>query len=160
MALIWDVDRIEWEDVPTLADLLGAADKKTLVREIVAINWEGDRQSKEYEKKEARKKYKRIMELRLDVEPSDACIFFPRHILKTGPYWVPAGYDAEPICTSKWRVMEIAQGTWSGGPLSSQVTPLMRAAKRMLGYRVWFGGTWGQRERCPVCPIAYTWLIK
>ena len=146
MALIWDVGRIEWEDIPTLSDLLNAADEKTLLHEIVAINWEGEKKWKEYEKKQARKRYKRIMELSWDIETSDDCIFFPKHVLKMGPYWAPTGYDVKPICTSKRWVMEIAGGTWQGGTLLDQITPYGHAAKKMLGYRVWFGGTWGQRE--------------
>ena len=30
MSSIWDVDGIEWEDLPTVSDLLCAADKKIL----------------------------------------------------------------------------------------------------------------------------------
>lgn len=34
MSSIWDVDGIEWEDLPTVSDLLCAADKKILAREV------------------------------------------------------------------------------------------------------------------------------
>lgn len=34
MSRIWDVDGIEWEDLPTVRDLLCAADAKILAREV------------------------------------------------------------------------------------------------------------------------------
>ena len=34
MSRIWDVDGIEWEDLPCVSDLLCAADTKILTREI------------------------------------------------------------------------------------------------------------------------------
>ena len=34
MSRIWDVDGIEWEDLPTVSDLLCAAGTKILAREI------------------------------------------------------------------------------------------------------------------------------
>ncbi len=40
MSRIWDVDGIEWEDLPTVSDLLYAADKKILARE-VALRYDG-----------------------------------------------------------------------------------------------------------------------
>ena len=38
MSRSWDVDGIEWEDLPTVSDLLCAADTKILAREI-ALPW-------------------------------------------------------------------------------------------------------------------------
>lgn len=40
MSRIWDVDGIEWEDLPTVSDLLCAADTKILARE-VALRYGG-----------------------------------------------------------------------------------------------------------------------
>ena len=40
MNRIWDVDGIEWEDLPTVSDLLCAADTKILARE-VALRYGG-----------------------------------------------------------------------------------------------------------------------
>ena len=38
MSRIWDVDGIEWEDLPTVSDLLCAADTKILAREGLIFN--------------------------------------------------------------------------------------------------------------------------
>ena len=40
MNRIWDVDGIEWEDLPCVSDLLCAADTKILAREI-ALRYAG-----------------------------------------------------------------------------------------------------------------------
>lgn len=40
MNRIWDVDGMEWEDLPTVSDLLCAADTKILARE-VALRYGG-----------------------------------------------------------------------------------------------------------------------
>ena len=149
MAMIWDVEGIEWEDIPTLGDLLRVADEKTLVREIARCCCEdahrSERDWKTREKKRARKKRKRILELAYDAVPSDAYILFPKHILRTRSQWAPAGYGIMPACVWKSAVKEISQGSWSYGAPDKQL-PYGRDSKQLLGYRVWFGGTWSQQE--------------
>lgn len=74
MSRIWDVDGIEWEDLPTVSDLLCAADTKILARE-VALRYGGKpdgrgRVDNERSLKRARRKVKKLRRL----TPSPATI--------------------------------------------------------------------------------------
>ena len=76
MNRIWDVDGIEWEDLPTVSDLLCAADTKILARE-VALRYGGKpdgrgRGDSERSLKRARRKVKKLR--KIDPEPSDKII--------------------------------------------------------------------------------------
>lgn len=72
MSRIWDVDGIEWEDLPTVSDLLCAADTKILARE-VALRYGGKpdgrgRGDSERSLKRARRKVKKLR--KIDSEPA------------------------------------------------------------------------------------------
>lgn len=83
MNRIWDVDGIEWEDLPTVSDLLCAADTKILARE-VALRYGGKpdgrgRGDSERSLKRARRKVKKLR--KIDPEPSDKIILLPKHVI-------------------------------------------------------------------------------
>ena len=83
MNRIWDVDGIEWEDLPTVSDLLCAADTKILARE-VALRYGGKpdgrgRGDSERSLKRARRKVKKLR--KIDPEPSDKIVLLPKHVI-------------------------------------------------------------------------------
>ena len=81
MSRIWDVDGIEWEDLPTVSDLLCAADTKILARE-VALRYGGKpddrgRVDSERNLKRVRRKVKKLR--KIDAQRQDCPVAQARH---------------------------------------------------------------------------------
>lgn len=143
MSRIWDVDGIEWEDLPTVSDLLCAADTKILARE-VALRYGGKpdgrgRVDNERSLKRARRKVKKLR--KVDPEPSDKIVLLPKHVINRRD----AGhgfdyYDVEPCAFTRSGVQK------SGEDAGAEVYPWdlfllnEEPASVILGYRVWLGG--------------------
>lgn len=150
MSRIWDVDGIEWEDLPTVSDLLCAADKKILARE-VALRYSGKaggcgHGNSEHGLKRTRRKIKKLREI--DPEPSDNIVLLPKHVINHRGAGCGFGYyDVEPCVFTRAGVQGL------GKDLLDNVRPweliLMddEPASEMLGYRVWLGGEWDPCER-------------
>lgn len=150
MSRIWDVDGIEWEDLPTVSDLLCAADTKILARE-VALRYGGKpdgrgRVDNERSLKRARRKVKKLR--KVDPEPSDNIVLLPKHVInRRGAGHGFGYYDVEPCIFTRGGVQML------GEDVLAKVRPweliLMddESASEMLGYRVWLGGEWDLCER-------------
>lgn len=150
MSRIWDVDGIEWEDLPTVSGLLCAADKKILARE-VALRYDdkaggcgcGD---SDRGLKRVRRKLKKLR--KIDPEPSDKIVLLPKHVINRRD----AGhgfdyYDVEPCAFTRSGAQK------SGEDACAEVYPWdlfllnEEPASVVLGYRVWLGGEWDLCER-------------
>ncbi len=150
MNRIWDVDGIEWEDLPTVSDLLCAADTKILARE-VALRYGGKpdgrgRGDSERSLKRARRKVKKLR--KIDPEPSDKIILLPKHVINRRDAGHGFGYyDVEPCAFTRSGVQK------SGEDACAEVYPWElfllneEPASVVLGYRVWLGGEWDLCER-------------
>ena len=150
MSRIWDVDGIEWEDLPTVSDLLCAADKKILARE-VALRYSGKaggcgHGDSEHGLKRACRKVKKLR--KIDPEPSDKIVLLPKHVINRRGAGRGFGYyDVEPCVFTRAGVQGL------GKDLLDNVRPweliLMddEPVSEMLGYRVWLGGEWDLCER-------------
>lgn len=150
MSRIWDVDGIEWEDLPTVSDLLCAADAKILARE-VALRYGGKpggcgRGDSERSLKRARRKVKKLR--KIDPEPSDKIILLPKHVINRCDAGHGFGYyDVEPCAFTRGGVKRL------GEDACAEVYPwdlfLLNGepASVVLGYRVWLGGEWDLCER-------------
>ncbi|RHH34325.1 hypothetical protein [Collinsella sp. AM18-10] len=150
MSRIWDVDGIEWEDLPTVSDLLCAADNKILARE-VALRYAGKAGGcgcgdSEHGLKRARRKLKKLR--KIDPEPSDKIVLLPKHVINRRGAGRGFGYyDVEACVFTRAGVQGL------GKDLLDSVRPweliLMddESASEMLGYRVWLGGEWDLCER-------------
>lgn len=150
MSRIWDVDGIEWEDLPTVSDLLCAADKKILARE-VALRYAGKaggcgHGDGEHGLKRARRKIKKLR--KIDPEPSDKIVLLPRHVINRRDAGHGFGYyGVEPCALMRSAVQRLGENAladvcpWELCLLGEE------SASVMLGYRVWLGGEWGLCER-------------
>lgn len=104
MSRIWDVDGIEWEDLPTVSDLLCAADTKFLAREI-ALRYGGKSDARDYgdserSLKRARRKVKKLR--KIDPEPSDKIVLLPKHAINRRDAGHGFGhYDVEPCAFTR-----------------------------------------------------------
>lgn len=150
MSRIWDVEGIEWEDLPTVSDLLCAADTKILACE-VALRYGGKpdgrgRVDNERNLKRVRRKVKKLR--KIDPEPSDKIVLLPKHVINRRD----AGhgfdyYDVEPCAFTRSGVQK------SGEDACAEVYPWElfllneEPASVVLGYRVWLGGEWDLCER-------------
>lgn len=150
MSRIWDVDGIEWEDLPTVSDLLCAADTKILARE-VALRYGGKpggrgRVDNERSLKRARRKVKKLR--KVDPEPSDKIVLLPKHVINRRD----AGhgfdyYDVEPCAFTRGGAQKLGEDAcaevypWDLFLLNEE------PASVILGYRVWLGGEWDLCER-------------
>ena len=112
MNRIWDVDGIEWEDLPTVSDLLCAADTKILARE-VALRYGGKpdgrgRGDSERSLKRARRKVKKLR--KIDPEPSDKIILLPKHVINRRDAGHGFGYyDVEPCIFMRDGVQRLGE---------------------------------------------------
>lgn len=150
MSRIWDVDGIEWEDLPCVSDLLCAADTKILARE-VALRYDGKaggcgRGDSERGLKRARRKLKKLR--KVDPEPSDNTVLLPKHVInRRGAGHGFGYYDVEPCVFTRDGVQRLGEDalvdvySWELLPLGEE------SASVMLGYRVWLGGEWDLCER-------------
>lgn len=150
MSRIWDVDGIEWEDLPTVSDLLCAADAKILARE-VALRYGGKpggcgRGDSERGLKRARRKLKKLR--KIDPEPSDDIVLLPKHVInRRGAGRSFAYYDVSPCAFTRDGVQRLGEDalvdvySWELLLLGEE------SASVMLGYRVWLGGEWDLCER-------------
>ena len=150
MSRIWDVDGIEWEDLPTVGDLLCAADTKILAREVVLrcggkseVRGYGD---SERSLKRARRKVKKLR--KIDPEPSDKIVLLPKHFINRRDVGHGFGhYDVEPCAFTRSGAQK------SGEDACAEVYPWElfllneEPASVVLGYRVWLGGEWDLCER-------------
>lgn len=150
LSRIWDVDGIEWEDLPTVSDLLCAADAKILVRE-VALRYGGKSDARGYGDSErslkcARRKVKKLR--KIDPEPSDKIVLLPKHVINRRNAGRGFGYyDVEPCAFTCGGTQRPGEGTcaevypWELFLLNEE------PASVILGYRVWLGGEWDLCER-------------
>lgn len=150
MSRIWDVDGIEWEDLPTVSDLLCAADTKILARE-VALRYGGKpggcgRGDSDRGLKRARRKLKKLR--KIDPEPSDKIVLLPKHVInRRGAGRSFGHYDVSPCAFTRDGVQRLGEDalvdvySWELLPLGEE------SASVMLGYRVWLGGEWDLCER-------------
>ena len=150
MSRIWNVDGIEWEDLPTVSDLLCAADTKILARE-VALRYGGKpdgrgRGDSERNLKRVRRKVKKLR--KIDPEPNDKIILLPKHVINRRDAGHGFGYyDVEPCAFTRGGVQKSGEGAcaevypWELFLLNKE------PASVILGYRVWLGGEWDLCER-------------
>lgn len=150
MGRIWDVDGIEWEDLPTVSDLLCAADTKVLARE-VALRYGGKSGGRghgdsERSQKRARRKVKKLR--KIDPEPSDKIVLLPKHVINRRGEGRGFGcYDVEPCAFTRGGVQRLGEDAcpelfpWELFLLNEE------PASVILGYRVWLGGEWDLCER-------------
>lgn len=150
MSRIWDVDGIEWEDLPTVSDLLCAADAKILARE-VALRYGGKpdgrgRGDSERSLKRARRKVKKLR--KIDPEPSDKIILLPKHVVNRRDAGHGFGYyDVEPCAFTRGGVKRLGEDALANVRLWELLLIDDESASEMLGYRVWLGGEWDLCER-------------
>lgn len=150
MSRIWDVDGIEWEDLPTVSDLLCAADTKILARE-VALRYGGKpdgrgRGDSERNLKRVRRKIKKLR--KIDPEPSDKIVLLPKHVINRRGAGRGFGYyDVEPCAFTCGGAQKLGEDAcaevypWELFLLNEE------PASVILGYRVWLGGEWDLCER-------------
>lgn len=150
MSRIWDVDGIEWEDLPTVSDLLCAADTKALARE-VALRYDGKADGRghgksERSQKRARRKIKKLR--KIDPEPSDKIVLLPKHVInRRGAGHGFGCYDVEVCAFTRGGAQRL------GEDACAEVCPWElflldeESASVVLGYRVWLGGEWDPCER-------------
>lgn len=150
MSRIWDVDGIEWEDLPTVSDLLCAANTKNLARE-VALRYGGKSGGRghgdsEHSQKRARRKVKKLR--KIDPEPSDKIVLLPKHVINRRGEGNGFGYyDVEPCAFTRGGAQRL------GEDACAEVYPWElflldeESASVVLGYRVWLGGEWDLCER-------------
>ena len=150
MSRIWDVDGIEWEDLPTVSDLLRAADAKILARE-VALRYGGKSDARGYgdserSLKRARRKVKKLR--KIDPEPSDKIVLLPKHVINRRNAGHGFGYcDVGPCAFTCGGTQRPGEGAcakvypWELFLLNEE------PASVILGYRVWLGGEWDLCER-------------
>lgn len=150
MSRIWDVDGIEWEDLPTLSDLLCAVDAKTLAREVAlryggkaGVRGHGDN---ERSLKRARRKIKKLR--KIDPEPSDNIVLLPKHVINRCDAGHGFGYyDVEPCVFTRGGVKRLGEDALAKVRPWELVLMDDESASEMLGYRVWLGGEWDLCER-------------
>lgn len=112
MSRIWDVDGIEWEDLPTVSDLLCAADTKILAPE-VALRYGGKpddrgRVDNERDLKRARRKIKKLR--KIDPEPSDKIVLLPKHVINRRNADHGFGYyDVEPCAFTRGGAQKLGE---------------------------------------------------
>ena len=150
MSRIWGVDGIEWEDLPTVSDLLCAADTKILARE-VALRYGGKpddrgRVDSERNLKRVRRKVKKLR--KIDPESSEKIVLLPKHVINRRDAGHGFGYyDVEPCAFTRGGAQR------PGEDACAEVYPWElfllneEPASGVLGYRVWLGGEWGLCER-------------
>lgn len=150
MSRIWDVDGIEWEDLPTVSDLLCAADTKILARE-VALRYGGKpdgrgRVDNERNLKRVRRKVKKLR--KIDSESNDKIVLLPKHVINRRDAGHDFGYyDVEPCAFTRGGAQKLGEDAcaevypWELFLLNEE------PASVVLGYRVWLGGEWDLCER-------------
>ncbi len=150
MSRIWDVDGIEWDDLPTVSDLLCAADTKVLARE-VALRYGGKSDGRghgdsERSQKRARRKIKKLR--KIDPEPSDKIVLLPKHVINRRDAGHSFGYYDVEVCAFTHGGAQRL-----GEDACAEVCPWElflvneESASVVLGYRVWLGGEWDLCER-------------
>lgn len=150
MSRIWDVDGIEWEDLPTVSDLLCAADTKILTRE-VALRYGGKpdgrgRVDNEHNLKRVRRKVKKLR--KIDPEPSDKIVLLPKHVINRRDAGHGFGYyDVEPCAFTRSGVKKLGEDALANVRPRELLLMDDESASEMLGYRVWLGGEWDLCER-------------
>lgn len=150
MNRIWDVDGIEWEDLPTVSDLLCAADTKILARE-VALRYGGKpdgrgRGDSERSLKRARRKVKKLR--KIDPEPSDKIILLPKHVINRRDAGHGFGYyDVEPCIFMRDGVQRLGEDALANVLPWELILMDDESASEMLGFRVWLEGEWDLCER-------------
>lgn len=152
MSRIWDVDGIEWEDLPTVSDLLCVADAKILARE-AALRFGGKaggrgrgRVDSEHGLKRARRKINKLR--KIDPESSDKIVLLPKHVINRRDAGHGFGYyDVEPCAFTRGGAQKLGEDAcaevypWELFLLNEE------PASVVLGYRVWLGGEWDLCER-------------
>ena len=150
MSRIWDVDGIEWEDLPTVSDLLCAADKKILARE-VALRYDGKAGGcgcgdSDRGLKRARRKLKKLR--KVDPELSDNIVLLPKHVINRRNADHGFGYyDVVPCAFTRGGAQKLGEDAcaevypWELFLLNEE------PASVVLGYRGWLGGEWDLCER-------------
>lgn len=156
MDRIWDVDGIEWGDIPTVHDLLSLADEKILAREFVAARVEeyeeADPEPNKKSIKHARKRVRKFIEELRALEPSSDAdlILFPERVCASlDGSW---GRRCKIKCTAfeRAKLSELAELSMQDdrfSRLAAGVSILEQSWAEILGYKVWLGGDWCRRER-------------
>lgn len=148
MSRIWDVDGIEWEDLPTVSDLLCAADTKILARE-VALRYGGKPDGRGHGERSLKRARRKVKKLRkIDSEPSDKIVLLPKHVINRRDAGHGFGYyGVEPCAFTRGGAQRLGEGAcaevcpWELFLLNEE------PASVILGYRVWLGGEWDLCER-------------
>ncbi len=166
MSRIWDVDGIEWEDLPTVSDLLCAADTKILARE-VALRYGGKpggcgRGDSVRGLKRARRKLKKLR--KIDPEPSDKIVLLPKHVINRRGAGRSFGYyDVSPCAFTRDGVQRLGEDalvdvySWelppAGRGVRERYVGLSRMARRRVGpMRALLLFGCGMRERAELHP--------
>lgn len=163
MSRIWDVDGIEWEDLPTVSDLLCAADIKVLTRE-VALRYAGKaggcgRDDSDRGQKRARRKLKKLR--KVDPEPSDNIVLLPKHVNnRRGAGHGFGYYDVEPCIFTRAGVQRLGEDALADERPWELLLMDDESAGEMLGYRVWLGGEWGLCERYRFLAVACVRMLN
>ncbi len=152
MSRIWDVDGIEWEDLPCVSDLLCAADTKILAREL-ALRYTGKeggcsrgRGDSERGLKRARRKIKKLR--KIDPEPSDKIVLLPKHVINRCGVGHGFGYyDVEPCIFTRDGVQRLGEDALANVLPWELILMDDESASEMLGFRVWLEGEWDLCER-------------
>lgn len=165
MSRIWGVDGIEWEDLPTVSDLLCAADTKILVRE-VALRYAGKaggcscgHADSERRLKRARRKIKKLR--KIDSEPSDNIVLLPKHVInRCGAGRGFGYYDVEPCVFTRGGVKRLGEDALANVRPWELILMDDESASEMLGYRVWLGGEWDLCERYRFLAVACVRMLN
>ena len=152
MSRIWDVDGIDWEDLPTVSDLLCAVDTKILAHEVV-LRYGGKaggcgRGHVESERnlKHARRKIKKLR--KIDPEPSDNIVLLSKRVINRCDAGHGFGYyDVEPCIFTRGGVKRLREDALANVRPWELILMDDESANEMLGYRVWLGGEWDLCER-------------
>ena len=149
---VWNIEVSAWEDLPTVSDLMRAADKKLLAREVVGMYVADGRKPSKKRLKRARKSMRRVIKEMRDIAPnkSDEWILTPKHACNVTNDFMPKGYFADACALRRGDLDELAQREsvteCKRGELNGYSYMHERWAD-VLGYRVWLVGEWSCRER-------------
>lgn len=149
---IWDKEAIGWEDLPTVSDLLRAADKKLLAREVVEAYPPALGRLGKKRLKRARAEIRRTLKEMRGIEPvkSGTWVLLPKHACNVTGDVVPKGYSVAACALTRENLEALAQrgsaAECKRGELAGYSYLHARWADA-LGYRVWLGGEWSRRER-------------
>ncbi len=139
--LIWDVDRIVFEDLPTLEDVLKTADAKLLAKEFSALRARSEKRDKKT-RKEDKKFVKHALKAarKTHCKPSDADVLFIDYYVDS----IPTETSKLSICTVASLIsrkdLKTARKNLETGELTASYCYTYEPLEKIFGYRVWLGG--------------------